>query len=72
MPTAYGLAPLNGASPSGQTTWYQFSSRHLNLVNFTFQDGSVRPITQSADYWTFQLAGAMNDGLTLNFSLIGQ
>jgi prepilin-type N-terminal cleavage/methylation domain-containing protein/prepilin-type processing-associated H-X9-DG protein len=73
MPTRYGLNNVQtGATPAGQTTWYQFSSYHTGVVNFTFQDGSVRPITTSCDYNTFLAAGGMNDGVVINPSLLGQ
>jgi prepilin-type N-terminal cleavage/methylation domain-containing protein/prepilin-type processing-associated H-X9-DG protein len=65
MPTAWGLT-------SGNPSWVQFSSYHLGGVNFAFQDGSVRPITTSCDYATFQAAGGMADGVVLNYSAMGQ
>ncbi|QJW95848.1 DUF1559 domain-containing protein [Frigoriglobus tundricola] len=64
MPSAWGLS----SSPD----WYQFSSRHTGIVNFAFGDGSVRPITLSANYTMFVYASAMNDGNVIDFSQLGQ
>jgi prepilin-type N-terminal cleavage/methylation domain-containing protein/prepilin-type processing-associated H-X9-DG protein len=64
MPTAWGL--------SSTPDWYQFSSRHTNIVNFAFADGSVRPITLSANTTMFIYASGMNDGYVIDFSQLGQ
>jgi prepilin-type N-terminal cleavage/methylation domain-containing protein/prepilin-type processing-associated H-X9-DG protein len=64
MPTRWGLAP--------PVDWVNFSSRHTGIVNFSFADGSVRPITVSADYSTFVFASGASDGVVTNFSLLGQ
>jgi prepilin-type N-terminal cleavage/methylation domain-containing protein/prepilin-type processing-associated H-X9-DG protein len=64
MPTAYGLTPTGGP--------WNFSSRHGPIINFAFCDGSVRPITKSADYNTFIAAGGMNDGVVFDYGALGQ
>jgi len=69
MPTAFGLTPYNGAPT---VDWYQFSSRHMNIVNFAFADGSVRPITVSANQNMFVYASGMTDGFVVDFSQLGQ
>lgn len=63
MPTAWGL--------TNTPDWYNYSSSHFGIVNFAFCDGSVRPLTTSADYWTFQAAGGAADGQVINWSLVG-
>jgi prepilin-type N-terminal cleavage/methylation domain-containing protein/prepilin-type processing-associated H-X9-DG protein len=68
MPTAWGL--------STTPDWYQFSSRHIGIVNFAFADGSVRPITiassPSGGATMFYYAGGFNDGNPINWSQLGQ
>lgn len=54
MPTFGGL--------SSQAYWWMFSSNHIGTVNFAFQDGSVRPVSTSVDYNTYQAMGGMSDG----------
>src|SRR5579871_1982575 len=61
-------------------TWYNFSSRHTAVVQFAFGDGSVRPITKvgpntnwySARWYAFQNASGMADGMTNDFTQLGQ
>ena len=64
MPTAWGL--------SGTPDWYQFSSKHTNIVQFAFGDGSVRSITVSANYSQFVYASGMADGKVIDYSQLGQ
>jgi prepilin-type N-terminal cleavage/methylation domain-containing protein/prepilin-type processing-associated H-X9-DG protein len=64
MPTAWGL--------TNTPDWYNFSSRHTGIINFAFADGSVRPITVSANYSMFVYASGMNDGQVINYSQLGQ
>jgi prepilin-type processing-associated H-X9-DG protein len=60
--------------------WYNFSSRHPNMVQFCFGDGSVRPISTagpstnwfSARWYMFQAAAGMNDGQVINFNVLGE
>jgi prepilin-type N-terminal cleavage/methylation domain-containing protein/prepilin-type processing-associated H-X9-DG protein len=64
MPTAWGL--------SNTPDWYQFSGRHTGSVNFAFADGSVRPISISANTTMFIYASGMNDGNVIVWSSLGQ
>jgi prepilin-type processing-associated H-X9-DG protein/prepilin-type N-terminal cleavage/methylation domain-containing protein len=54
--TKWALAPSNDGS------FWQFQSRHSGVVNFAFADGSVRGISQTADYWAYIAASGMADG----------
>jgi prepilin-type N-terminal cleavage/methylation domain-containing protein/prepilin-type processing-associated H-X9-DG protein len=65
LSTEYGLT---NTSPG--PWWY--SSKHTGIINFAFADGSVRPITKSADTNTFFAASGANDGVVLNYSALGQ
>src|SRR5262249_54216304 len=64
LPTKWGLAPNFGPQGNDYTVW-QFQSRHGGIVNFAFADGSVRSISQTADYWSFIAASGMADGQPL-------
>jgi prepilin-type N-terminal cleavage/methylation domain-containing protein/prepilin-type processing-associated H-X9-DG protein len=64
LPTAWGL--------SNSPDWYQYSSRHTNVVNFAWADGSVRPITLTADYSTFVFASGIQDRVTIDLSKLGE
>jgi prepilin-type N-terminal cleavage/methylation domain-containing protein len=64
MPTAWKL-PDNSA-----VDWYQFSSLHLDIVNFCFGDGSVRPLRCNCDYYTFIYLSGWNDGKAADISLV--
>jgi prepilin-type N-terminal cleavage/methylation domain-containing protein/prepilin-type processing-associated H-X9-DG protein len=65
MPSAWGL--------TNSPDWYNFSSLHTGgIVQFAFADGSVRPITTSADRATFIYASGMQDGAIINWSALGQ
>jgi prepilin-type N-terminal cleavage/methylation domain-containing protein/prepilin-type processing-associated H-X9-DG protein len=69
MPTAWGLQP----SQASGADWAGFSSAHTGgIIQFAFADGSVRPITTSADYNTYIYASGMADGTVVNFSLLGE
>jgi len=41
--------------------WYQFSSEHPTVVQFALGDGSVRPINETIDIYTFWYLAAMRD-----------
>jgi prepilin-type N-terminal cleavage/methylation domain-containing protein len=70
MPTAHGLPTDANAQ------WYTFSSRHSGIVQFGFCDGSVRPIakglTSGAGWYNFVYASGANDGMVIDFSVLGQ
>jgi prepilin-type N-terminal cleavage/methylation domain-containing protein len=65
MPTAWGL-------PTGQPGWYQFSSSHTGIIQFAWCDGSVRPVTTSANSTLFIYASGMSDGQVVDLSQLGQ
>jgi prepilin-type N-terminal cleavage/methylation domain-containing protein len=58
MPTYWGLS----ANPD----WYQFSSRHSGIVEFSFADGSVHPISIGIDFATFVYLSGMADGAVID------
>jgi prepilin-type N-terminal cleavage/methylation domain-containing protein/prepilin-type processing-associated H-X9-DG protein len=61
LPTRWGLAPIYG--PQGNDYYViQFQSKHNGVVNFAFADGSVRGISQGADFFAFLYASGMADG----------
>jgi prepilin-type N-terminal cleavage/methylation domain-containing protein/prepilin-type processing-associated H-X9-DG protein len=62
FPTGFGLS-----TPSN---WYQFSSRHINGMNFVFFDGSVHFIFNTADFSNFVYASGINDGVVVNWGLV--
>jgi prepilin-type N-terminal cleavage/methylation domain-containing protein/prepilin-type processing-associated H-X9-DG protein len=64
MPSAWGL--------TNTPDWYQFSSRHGNIVNFSMADGSVRGITTTCDYMTFLAATGEGDGIAYKDALLNQ
>jgi prepilin-type processing-associated H-X9-DG protein len=60
LPTAWGLQHKYG--PTGRDVdWFQFSSQHPGIVNFSFADGSVRSIAITVDQTTFVYASGMKD-----------
>ena len=64
LPTAWGLweAQDPTALTWGWQGWWAFSADHPNVVQFTFGDGSVHPLTTGIDYWAFVYSSAMRDG----------
>jgi prepilin-type N-terminal cleavage/methylation domain-containing protein/prepilin-type processing-associated H-X9-DG protein len=65
----WGLAPIykaDGSAGGNDYTWRQWSSNHTNVVNFAFADGSVRPISKSADFNTWIYVTGMADGRPVN------
>ena len=61
LPTKYGLAPVYGPQGNDYNIW-MFQSGHTGVVNFAFADGSVRGISQTADFNAFIAASGMADG----------
>jgi len=57
MATAWGL-------PSSWTVagWYQYSSKHTGVVQFSFGDGSVKGLRSSVSAATYRLLSGMADG----------
>jgi hypothetical protein len=43
-------------------TGWKFGSRHTGLVMFCLADGSVRPVPESINPYTYELLGTRNDG----------
>jgi prepilin-type N-terminal cleavage/methylation domain-containing protein/prepilin-type processing-associated H-X9-DG protein len=73
----WGLAPVysSNSRPLGtgsDFSWRQISSNHTGIINFAFADGSVRPISRTADYNMFIYVCGMADGRVLNSSSLGQ
>lgn len=63
---------------NGTDGWWNFSSKHTNIVQFGFGDGSVRGVRKSgtndwytARWYAFQYMCAGYDGQNINWSLIG-
>jgi prepilin-type N-terminal cleavage/methylation domain-containing protein/prepilin-type processing-associated H-X9-DG protein len=71
LSTEYGLA-ANRQPPDSPWHPWQYSSRHTGIINFAFADGSVRSITKTADKNMYFAASGANDGIVINFSLLGQ
>jgi prepilin-type N-terminal cleavage/methylation domain-containing protein/prepilin-type processing-associated H-X9-DG protein len=61
LPTKWGLAPVYGPQGDDYSIW-MFQSGHTGVVNFAFADGSVRGISQAADYNAYIDASGMADG----------
>jgi len=71
----WGLAPIYDPTNGGagtDYTWRQWSSFHPGIINFAFADGSVRPITRTADFNTWIYVTGMKDGKTFNYTNLGQ
>jgi hypothetical protein len=47
------------------STYYFFGSKHGNIVQFAFGDGSVRSLNKDIDYTTYVILGGMADGYVL-------
>ena len=48
-----------------EKNWYQYSSDHPDIVQFAFQDGTVRAVRMTVNRTTFYRATAMRDGFKL-------
>jgi prepilin-type N-terminal cleavage/methylation domain-containing protein/prepilin-type processing-associated H-X9-DG protein len=73
--TRFGLAPIynaDGSTGGNDYTWRQFSSKHAAVVNFAFADGSVRPISRTADFNQWIYATGAQDGRVVDLSQLGQ
>lgn len=47
------------------STYYFFTSKHGNIVQFAFGDGSVRSLNRDIDFGTYVVLGGMADGVVL-------
>ncbi|WP_246539362.1 DUF1559 domain-containing protein [Telmatocola sphagniphila] len=72
-----GSMPLYWGLPK-PSNWYNFSSKHTDIIQFAYADGSVRHLRKgvgttpySADWVALQSAGGISDGNIINFDLIG-
>ena len=70
MPTAWGLA--QGPNSAQPPKWYRYGSKHIGVVQFAFQDGSVRPISTAANTTMYILASAKADTQVVDFGQLGQ
>jgi prepilin-type N-terminal cleavage/methylation domain-containing protein/prepilin-type processing-associated H-X9-DG protein len=73
--TKWGLAPIyksDGSTGGNDYTWRQFSSKHTGIINFAFADGSVRPISRTADFNQWIYATGAQDGRVVDLSQLGQ
>ena len=61
MITAFGLVDPASTKPH----WAMFSSRHPNIVQFVFADGSVRKVSLTIDTASYRAISAMRDGQNL-------
>ncbi len=48
-----------------EDNWSQFSADHPEIVQFAFQDGSVRAVRSTVNIWTLRFASGMRDGRKL-------
>ncbi len=69
----FGVFPTLGGISFTNPQWFQWTSRHSNVVLFGFGDGSVRPLkpggsgwllagAMSPDWFVFQMLAGINDG----------
>lgn len=67
LPTGYGVAD----TPADPVDWHKFSSRHTGVILFCWGDGSVRPVTKTANTRTLRSAAGKIDGETFSLSDLG-
>jgi hypothetical protein len=60
----YTYWPMN-YDKEPNSTYYFFTSKHGNIVQFAFGDGSVRSLNKDMDYSTYVILGGMADGYVL-------
>ncbi len=69
MPTAWGLRTAyyyqGRLRHHYEDNWHQYSADHPEIVQFSFQDGSVRAVRSTVNRITFIRASGMRDGLKL-------
>jgi prepilin-type N-terminal cleavage/methylation domain-containing protein len=71
MPTAWGLGNTVPAALPTSPDWYQFSSKHTaGIVQFGYNDGSVRGIQASSNRTMFIYASGYKDGQIVNFTML--
>jgi prepilin-type N-terminal cleavage/methylation domain-containing protein len=64
------LATFPGLPGGANSSPFTFASKHTNIVQFCFADGSVRPLKKDADYNNFIWATGYIDGEVVNFNAI--
>jgi prepilin-type processing-associated H-X9-DG protein len=60
--SGFGGPTTTGIDDVNQSAWAFFSSRHTNVVNFAFADGSVRQISPTIDFTVWVYLTAYKDG----------
>jgi prepilin-type N-terminal cleavage/methylation domain-containing protein len=61
MAVAWGIP-----SHFSTANWYQYSSKHSGVVQFAFQDGSIKGIRSSISTLTYRLLAGRADGQAIN------
>jgi prepilin-type N-terminal cleavage/methylation domain-containing protein len=64
------LATFPGLGGGPTSSPFTFASKHINIVQFCFADGSVRPLRKNADYNNFIWATGWADGQAVDFNAI--
>jgi prepilin-type N-terminal cleavage/methylation domain-containing protein len=65
FPAAWGI-------PAANAQWYQFSSRHAQIVNFAYGDGAIRPVLKGSNTRILRSAVGAWDGEVYNPTQLGQ
>jgi prepilin-type N-terminal cleavage/methylation domain-containing protein len=63
--------PTMPANWPASSQWYQFSSYHPGIVNFSMLDGTVRPVTLTVSFTVLLAAGGYNDGTEFGLDVLG-
>jgi prepilin-type N-terminal cleavage/methylation domain-containing protein/prepilin-type processing-associated H-X9-DG protein len=66
MPTAYRFSGLLTTGFTQRQAWTRYGSKHPNVVQFAFADGSVHPISTGIDPATYIYLSGMADGALID------